>query len=286
MTTTRTPNRQAPPHGTPARYQGPRRHNDWQPCRCTDCRTAVRRAEKIQELRRRRGHNSYISRETVATHLRTLLDNGWTGQMVADAAQINRKTVWNILNADIATVRHDTAQAVLALAPTRRPDGTVPSVGTRRRAHALAAMGWPLSWIAEQAGLSFTGLRDISAGRTKSVKGTYRDAIDALYRTHSMRPGPSQVARRTALRKGWVTAAAWDGAAIDDPSATPETSCDSNLNRNGLAALRRADVEHLDGFGVSVEEIARRLGMAESTVKGIVKELRAGERRNRSKAAA
>lgn len=284
--TPRTPNRQAPPHGTAARYEGPRRHNAWQPCRCTDCRDAVRRAKKIQELRRRRGHDSYLTRNTVATHLRTLLDNGWTGQMVADAAQISRKTVWNILNSDVATVRHDTARAVLALAVTRRPDGTVPSVGTRRRAHALAAMGWPLSWIAEQAGLSFTGLRDISAGRTKSVKGTYRDAIEALYRTHSMRPGPSQVARRTALRKGWVTAAAWDGAAIDDPSADPELSPETSLNRDELAAIRRADVEHLDKFGVSSDEISRRLGMAESTVKGIVKELRAGERRDRTKAAA
>ncbi|GGS41227.1 hypothetical protein F2B00_03145 [Streptomyces parvus] len=286
MTTTRTPNRQTPPHGTPARYQGPRRHDDWTPCRCTDCRTAVRRAEKIRDLRRRRGHNSFLSRHIVAAHLRTLLDNGWTGKMVADAAGINRKTVWNILNSDVTTVRHDTARAVLALTPTRRPDGTVPSVGTRRRVHALAAMGWPLSWIAEQAGLSFTGLRDLSAGRTKSVKGTYRDAIDALYRTHSMRPGPSQAARRTALGKGWVTAAAWDGAVIDDPSAEPELSPETSLNRDELAAIRRADVEHLDKFGVSPDEIAHRLGMAESTVKGIVKELRAGERRDRSKAAA
>lgn len=102
-----------------------------------------------------------------------------------------------------------------------------------------------------------------------------------------MRPGPSQVARRLALRKGWATAAAWDEEAIDDPAATPEgMASDDRTNRNELAAARRDEVEHLDRFGISEREIAARLDMALSTVRGIVRELRAGERRDRSKAAA
>lgn len=287
-TTTRTAAYQPPPHGTPSRYSGPRRHNRWQPCRCKDCRTAMRRADKIRELRRSRGTSGYANRDAVATHLRTLMDDhGWSGQQVAAAADLNRKTVWNILKSDASTVHLGTARAILRLVPTERPDGTVSAIGAMRRTHALAAMGWPLAWTAAQAGLSYTGLRDISAGRTKSVQRTYHDAIHALYRTHAMRPGPSQVARRIALNKGWATAVAWDDEAIDDPSAKPETTASvTPLGRNELAAVRRAEVEHLDQFNISEAEIAARLNIALATVHGIVRELRTGQRRDRAKAAA
>ncbi|MGW2594826.1 hypothetical protein ACWCXC_31800 [Streptomyces sp. NPDC001515] len=286
-TTTRTAAYQPPPHGTPSRYSGPRRHNRWQPCRCEDCRTAMRRADKLRELRRSRGTSGYANRDTVATHLRILLDHGWSGQQVADAADLNRKTVWNILKSDASTVHFGTARAILRLVPTERPDGTVSSIGSMRRSHALAAMGWPLAWTAAQAGLSYTGLRDISAGRTKSVQRAYHDAIQALYRTHAMRPGPSDVARRVALSKGWATAVAWDDDAIDDPAARPATAAPVRaLTRNELASVRRAEIEHLNQFGIAEKDIAARLNIALKTVQGIVRELRSSERRDRTQAAA
>lgn len=284
--TTRSAPYEPPPHGTAARYQGPRRHSLWAPCHCPDCRAAMRRTEKMRDLRRLRGRDGFQDRATVTSHLRLLLNHNWNYRQIADAAHISRKTVWNIVHGERATVRFDTAEAILKLVPAERPDGTISSVGTRRRAQALAAMGWPLAWTAEQVGLSYTGLRDISAGRTKSIQRRYHDAVRALYRTHAMRPGPSQVARRVALGRGWVTAAAWDEKAIDDPAATSDRAeCDDRLTRNKLAALRRAEVEHLAQFNISESEIATRLDMALSTVQGVVRELRNGQRRDRKQAA-
>ncbi|MFJ7999031.1 hypothetical protein ACIQ7D_18050 [Streptomyces sp. NPDC096310] len=286
-TAVRTLPYQTPPHGTPARYQGPRRHNQWAPCRCEDCRTAMRRAEKLRALHRQRGRNGFQNRTAVTNHLRTLLDHGWSGQQVATAAHISRKTVWNILNSDLPTVRHDTAQAILSLTPTERPDGMVPAIGAKRRVHALAAMGWPIAWTATQIDMSYTGLRDVSAGRTKSIQRTYYTAICNLYRTHAMRPGPSEAARRIASTKGWATAVAWDEEAIDNPAATPEGAVPtSQLTRDELAAYRRTEVEHLASFDLPEDDIARRLGLGVSTVHAIVRELRTGQRRDRTGLAA
>ncbi|MDX2732836.1 hypothetical protein [Streptomyces sp. PA03-2a] len=263
-TAARTAAFQPPPHGTPARYQGPRRHNLWDPCRCPDCRTAMRRADKLRELRRHRGSSGFQNRDAVASHLRNLLDHGWTGQQVATAAHINRKTVWNILNSELTTVRYDTAQAILGLVPTERPDGMVPAIGAMRRAHALAAMGWPLAWTADQTGLSYTGLRDISAGRTKSVQRTHHDAISKLFRTHAMRLGPSQVARRIALQKGWATAVAWDD--IDDPAAQPETGKRREGGPGRREQVDPLEVARLTAAGRTAEQIARELRCHKRTV--------------------
>lgn len=209
-----------PAHGTPGRYQGPRRHNRWQACRCDDCRAAALRTSKSQALRRLRGIPGYVNRETVAAHVRALLAAGWTRVQIADTAKVGRKTVWNVLNSSLATVQTATAQALLALEPADAPDFR-PALGATRRVRALCAMGWPLWWTAAQAGLSETGLRDISSGRTKSVSRERFDAIDGVYRRYAVRLGPSEAAMKTARAKQWVTAAAWND--IDDPKDKPHS---------------------------------------------------------------
>ena len=209
-----------PAHGTPGRYQGPRRHNRWQACRCDLCRAAALRSAKAQELRRLRGIPSYVARETVAAHLRLLLNANWDRQQIAEAAGVSRKTVFNVLNSDMATVQIGTANALLRLRPDGAP-GFRSALGATRRVRALCAMGWPLSWTAQMTGLSDTGLRDISSGRTKRIRLEHFAAIDRVYRTYSMRIGPSDIARNVARAKQWVTAAAWND--IDDPNDKPHS---------------------------------------------------------------
>lgn len=208
-----------PDHGTPGRYQGPRRHQRWAPCRCPKCRDAARRAAKARELRRLQGVASYVDRAPVAAHVRTLLAARWNKHQIADVSGVSRKTVWNVLHSEGATVQLATAKALLALEPLKRPDGMVPALGAMRRLHALAAMGWPLAWAGEQSGLSYTAIRDISAGRSKSVHEEHFTAIDRVFRAHAMKPGPSALTRDLAWRKRWATALAWDD--IDDPAEKP-----------------------------------------------------------------
>jgi hypothetical protein len=209
-----------PPHGTPGRYQGLRRHNRWQACRCNLCRAAALRTAKTQELRRLRGIPAYVDRSIVAAHVRLLLAAKWDRQTIADTAGVSRKTVFNVLNSTRANVQIGTAQALLKLRPEDAPSWR-PAFGAMRRVRALSAMGWPLWWTAEQAGLSETGIRDICSGRTQMVSRERFDAIDRVYRAHAMRLGPSDVARTVARAKHWATAAAWND--IDDPNDQPHS---------------------------------------------------------------
>lgn len=222
-----------PPHGTYGRYQGPRRHNRWQPCRCDRCRAAALRASKTQELRRLRGIPAYIDRAVVAAHVQSLLDADWSRQRIADSARVSRKTVFNVLHSSADVVHFSTAQALLNLQPEDGPSRR-PALGAMRRVRALAAMGWPLWWQSECTGISDAGLRDICSGRTKTISLERFDAIDRVYRTHAMRLGPSDVARAVARAKHWGTAAAWND--IDDPADRPHSVI-------GLCERRRRTAE-------------------------------------------
>lgn len=209
-----------PAHGTPGRYQGPRRHTRWQACRCAACRAAALRMAKAQQLRRLRRIPGYMDRVLVAAHTQKLLDAGWTRQEIAAAAQVSRKTAFNVLNSNAAAVQFATAQVLLRLRPQDAPS-VRPAIGATRRVRALCAMGWPLWWQAQRVGLSETGLRSISSGRTRHVSREHFDAINRVYRTHCMQLGPSEAARKAARAKQWATAAAWND--IDDPNDRPHS---------------------------------------------------------------
>ncbi|MFF4746826.1 hypothetical protein [Streptomyces sp. NPDC001268] len=259
-----------PAHGTPGRYQGPRRHNRWQACRCDLCRAAALRAAKTQELRRLRGVAPYVDRGPVAAHVQALLNAQWTKQQIANVSGVSRKTVWNVLYGEHATVQLGTAQALLTLKPLERPGGPVPAVGAMRRLHALAAMGWTLEWTSRQVGISYTATRDISSGRTMSIQRQHFSAIDRVYRQHAMRLGPSTVARDIARRKQWATAAAWDD--IDDPNCTPDLGTEDPVNRTTVAAYRLNEIAFLVDCNVSEHEIAERLGMRPQYVHDVIRD--------------
>jgi hypothetical protein len=96
-----------------------------------------------------------------------------------------------------------------------------------------------------------------------------------LYREYSHQAGPSEYTRSIARRNGWHGPLAWDGAAIDDPAAEPEVEqADGELTRTDLAAVRRAEIEHLASFNLGIHEIADRLSMAPGYVRDILRDLR------------
>jgi hypothetical protein len=222
-----------PPHGTYSRYQGPRRHNRWQACRCTPCRAAANRVAKAQQLRRMRGIPAYVDRAPVADHVQKLLDAGWDKTDIAEAAKVSRRTVYNVVSSDLRTVQAATATALMKLRPEDAPNWR-PALGATRRVRALSAMGWPLWWTAAHAGISDTGIRDICRGRTKMLNRATFEAIDRVYRKYAMRFGPSEAARRTARAKQWATAPAWNN--IDDPADRPHSVVDQYTRRRRSAA--------------------------------------------------
>lgn len=255
-----------PPHGTPFRYQGPRRHNRWQPCRCEACRAAYRRQAKEEALRRHRGIPAYENGAVVTAHIEKLLASGWTSQSIADTAEVSVRSVWNWRNGSYSGVQHSQATRVLALRPGDHTPLALTSIGSTRRLQALSAMGWSLTWCVQQLGITRRWGCQIIAGHCPQVSVETAQRIEDLYRRYAMQPGPSRDAKAAARRNNWAPAIAWDD--IDDPEALPEVGDTHAVDSPQVAATAAAEeIRYLASCSVSTHEIARRVGRSEPYVR-------------------
>ncbi|MFF0055617.1 hypothetical protein ACFYRI_14630 [Streptomyces microflavus] len=285
MTTTTRP---LPAHGTYARGNGCRGYRA--PCLCKPCKDARRRTNKLFRVNRERGVTSFVDPAPAQQHLQ-LLHQTMAWDDLAAATGLPLSTI-NLIYAGRRTkIRRETHNKILNTQPRPSRAQLVDVTGSMRRVQALMRVGHSLRVIATECRASRNRIHSISNGAQDTIRREFAERIAEAYKRLAFRPpARDRFTARTinsAIARGLHGPLAWDDETIEDPNASPDVgSTRDQLNRDELAAHRRADVAHLDGFGVSVEEIARRLGMAESTVKGIVKELRAGERRDRSKAAA
>jgi lambda repressor-like predicted transcriptional regulator len=178
----------------------------------------VDRADKARRLRLARGISGYVPTTLVARHVTALKAGGWTEPEIAAAAQVDRRTVRNIVTTAHPRVHRHTATVILALSPSNAPN-RVPAVGAMRRIQALAVMGWPIAHIGTAAGMQGTQVNELMAGRRKRIPRQQAEAIDKVFRALWATPGPSRRTRTVAARNGWVPALAWDD--IDNPEATP-----------------------------------------------------------------
>lgn len=129
--------------------------------------------------------------------------------------------------------------------------------GTVRRIRALQAMGWRYVDLDRALGRAPS-----HGGATWSHNLMHQQRIHvanaqlvaALYERLSMTPGPSDVARRRALRKGYHPPLAWND--IDDPNERP---------RRGTDHRRKDDVDHaviqrvLDGEVLDTTQAEKRI---------------------------
>jgi hypothetical protein len=96
----------------------------------------------------------------------------------------------------------------------------VDATGTGRRLRALQAIGW--SWPLLAAELRVRSPRwpsKLASGRTPTVSRATAAQIAALYDRLSFTPGPSDVTRTWAAKRGWPPPLAWDDDQIDNPQA-------------------------------------------------------------------
>lgn len=101
----------------------------------------------------------------------------------------------------------------------------VTDIGVRRRAQALAVLGWTSRQIAERAGIHHEYVRNTQNGTQRHyLRETTRAGIVAAYDAMHMTPAPvnrwSTGVKARALAKGWAPPMAWD--AIDDPDDRPQ----------------------------------------------------------------
>lgn len=143
----------------------------------------------------------------------------------------------------------------------RVPDGChVPALGLTRRVHALNAIGWSASAIAQRAGVTKQALAS-SAGRD-AVTARVARRIRDIYAELEMSEGPSLRTRKRAVAQGWAPPAAWDD--IDDPHEQPDPSrwCESTR----LGVLTEQDLSDCASWGLTREQAGHRLGVQADSV--------------------
>lgn len=205
-------------------------------CRCYRCSNAANTYDRVrQKAIQNNTWQPLVDATPTLAHLDRLREAGLGCRRIARAAGLNRATVVRYLS-DTSRPRPqqihpEFAEALLAVTVSSAvaAGGRVPSLGSRRRAHALAAVGWPLTAQAEQLGVQVGDYAhsldrpQLSAGRA--------EAIAALYERLSGTPGPSSRARAFAKSRGWAPPLAWDD--IDDPDETPSVYARGEVCGNG-----------------------------------------------------
>lgn len=287
-TATRTP----PPHGTLSRRKYHR-------CACELCIENYREYERLRH--RKQGYGTwqpYIDAEPVRQHLLTLHDAGLSYAVIADRIGHQKATITRFIY-PLGPKRHhkkrvtpELAAKILAVTAEDLTPGMLDATGTGRRIHALAALGWPMIGLGPHIGIAPQSVRRL--GVQKQVfPATARAVAECYEDLRHKRPEDNGIAdwvalktRNLAARHNWHDPQWWDDMGhIDDPNFDPDAA-EKPLGRNELAAHRRAEVEHLVGYGLTENDIGPRLGLAAGTVKDIITELRRGQRRDRKQAAA
>lgn len=95
----------------------------------------------------------------------------------------------------------------------------VPALGSRRRLQALRAIGYSISRLSKETGLSEIYIRQFCKGRHENIRREYAETIDRVYRTLCVQPlhnsASAKKARLYAQRNGWYPPMAWDDIDTD-----------------------------------------------------------------------
>jgi hypothetical protein len=193
-------------------------------CRCYTCSTACSDYERGKNAAIKAGQwRPFVDAAPVIEHLERLRAERIGYERIAKAAGLRPGLVIRYTNqyrARPKRIRPESAAAILAVTAfdALSAGRLVPAVGPRRRAEALAAIGWPLMRQADRLGYPRSQYR--STLNRPRVHVTFAQAVQALFDELSGTPGPSTAARRHALRMGWAPPLAWDDD-IDLPGAVP-----------------------------------------------------------------
>ena len=210
--------------------------------------------------------HGFVPAAPVVEHYMVLRKTGLSCRRIADMAGLNRATLHMLGEwTDNSCVRAETAQKLLSLPiPNGLVDGgaLVDATGTKRRLHALMAIGWPIWLLAEKVGISRYTLEH-ALFKSVQVKAKTAAAVAGLFDTLQMTPGPSEVTKRCARKRGWVLPFQWDEDEIDDPTAEPyvgENRWVPFMERyQELKELSLSDSEIASKLGIQLESVERTL---------------------------
>jgi hypothetical protein len=145
----------------------------------------------------------------------------------------------------------------------------IPNVGTRRRIHALQAIGYSRAVIAAEAGYGNGGsiayiCKPASKAVTQSTYWKIRETYERLCMTVPQSDDAKKV-RTWAKRHGYAPPLAWDD--IDDPNEQPNTDARDLQREHGRPVSWRLDeYEWLLSQGESHEQALAQLGITEAAI--------------------
>ena len=251
-------------------------------CRCDDCTKAATAYEKKRRIDHAFGRwDALTDAAPVREHITYLAREGVSYRQVAKYAGVAHTAILDIVVGSTRTggrprkrVRRETADRILGMRPSVdvMADGrTYPAAGLIRRVHALAALGYSMTWTCDQAGIRMSDLHRITrTGRTSP--GTHLK-VDAVYRqvgdtprvghTHAEKQSISRTLNR-ARREKWVPPAGWDDIDLDEAPAVADDRVVS------LSERRRQDAVDLIAGGVAPTLVADRLGMSVKNLQRIL----------------
>lgn len=201
-------------------------------CRCAACGEARRRYNARRELLILTGRwEPLVDAQPVRDHVRSLMAAGLGWKRAADLAGLSRTVVKRLLyghqiggQGPSKKVRRATSVALLAVRAdldTLAAGANVDSAGIRRRAQALACLGWSLGYQAGRIGWTVQNYsaalkRDrVSVRTARSVRDLY-DELSMKSAPHDRAGGPAR-ARKYASDHGWLPPLAWDDDLVDLP---------------------------------------------------------------------
>jgi hypothetical protein len=257
-----------PEHGTIYRHKRFK-------CKCGPCRDVW-----VSYNSRRRRQQAYgtwqplVDAGPARAHLLALREAGFGIRRVAALAGVAAPTLTKITNGSKRRVRPETETKILAVqaGTDTIADGVhVDGTGTRRRLQALAALGWPITALAERVDVSKVSLHSCLAGHgtTARTARIVRDLYDSMWdqsppESNRVERSIAQRSRIGAARKGWAPPMAWDDDTIDDPNAKPE----------GAGKAFRGKLPHPDEvawlhyeLGETVQALAMRFSVEVDSVR-------------------
>ncbi|SLJ40984.1 Uncharacterised protein [Mycobacteroides abscessus subsp. abscessus] len=215
----------------------------------------------------------HVPADDTRTRILALMAAGVGISRIAELAGVTHRAIDFLTQEDQRLVKRTTRAAVLAIpipvcpfGPQMAAGARIDATGTRRRVLALAAIGWSQQHLSIRLGIDVGGLSKVATGSTKQVTVGRAREVDALYRQLQEVPGPSDVARRVAVRNGWPPPVAWCDDEIDDPNATPHT-------RDGAVVWIDLYRDYTD-LGLTNHQIAERMGVTTESVEARLKRLR------------
>lgn len=216
---------------------------------------------KRHRLRKLRGETVYVDAAAARLHIATLQGAGWSIRSISGVSGVPASTISRLNLGKQLAASPVTIQKILAVTPGQVPDRTnnpaaepfVPRIGTTRRLQALLYMGWGHQNMRAVSGLNTANLVH-QQGRW--VTRTTHDAVAAMYRDLSSRPGPSSKARTYALQRGYRGPADWQNIDLDTEPDTDELEDVSGVDEVAVQRVMDGD------FTVNLNQAEKRLVVA------------------------